>query len=310
MRWIEISAGYACNCRCPGCYSCDAAPSSQMQWPEVLRWLRFGRARGADRLWLGGGEPTLRRDFLKAIRAARQLGYRSVKAQSNGMLLSYPQMVERALDAGLDTVSLLLKSLDPALHDELNGAEGAHGLLSQAIDLMAPTSLRLEGDFLLTARNYSELPALVRHYAERGLKHFNVWLFSLADARDPGLTSLVPSLPEAMPHVVRAREVAMSLGVGFCTLHTPHCLVPPEHWPGQFDVVGTSMFIANPGDHGFLLQDSPIERASYLPACEGCAVRGPCRGIRPEYVALRGGAGVRAVTAEQAAGHDPSGQIL
>ncbi len=310
MRWIEIAPGFACNCRCPGCFSCDADPAMQMDWPALLRWLQFGRARGAEGLWLGGGEPTLRRDFLKTIRVAARLGYTRLKVQSNGLLLSYPQMVEKAVAAGMNEVGLLLKSLDPALHDELNGLQGAHALLDKAIELLAPQPLRLEGDVLMTSRNFRELPELVASYADRGLVHFNIWLFSLADAQERGLRELVPELVEAMPYVARARDVALSRGATLCSLHTPHCLVPAEHWPMHFDVVGTAMFVANPGDRGFMLQDSPMEEAAWVEACEGCALRGPCRGVRSEIARLHGTQGIRAVTAEQAAGRYVRGMIL
>ena len=310
MRWLEIAPGFACNCRCPGCFSCDANPASQMDWPQVLQWMRTGRAQGASGLWLGGGEPTMRRDFLKTLRVATQLGYSRRKVQSNGLLFSYPQMVAKAVDAGMTDVGLLLKSLDPSLHDELNGLPGAHALLDKAVDLLAAQPLRLEGDILLTSRNYREVPDLIAHYAGRGLVHFNIWLFSLADTADERLRALVPRLVEAMPHVARGREVALSLGATLCSLHTPHCLVPAEHWAMHFDVVGTAMFIANPGDRGFMLQDSPMEQAAWLDECQRCALRGPCRGVRSEIVTLHGAEGIHAVSAEQAAGFEVAGMIL
>ena len=55
LRWIEISPGYACNCRCLGCHSCSAEARDQMDWPEVLQWLQHGRRQGARHLWLSGG---------------------------------------------------------------------------------------------------------------------------------------------------------------------------------------------------------------------------------------------------------------
>ncbi len=310
MRWIEIAPGFACNCRCPGCFSCDADPAMQMDWVELLRWLKFGRSRGATALWLGGGEPTLRRDFLKTLRVAHRLGYRRLKVQTNGLLMSYPQMVDKAVAAGMNEVGLLLKSLDAELHDELNGLAGSHALLHKAVGLLARQPIRLEGDVLMTSRNYRELPEIVASYADRGLVHFNIWLFSLADSDAAELAELVPPLVDAMPYVARARDEALARNATLCSLHTPHCLVPAEHWPMHFDVIGTAMFVANPGDRGFMLQDSPMEEAAWIAACQECALKGPCRGVRSEIARLHGTEGIAAITAEEAAGYDHKGMIL
>lgn len=306
MRWLELAAGYDCNLRCTGCFSCDADADRQMDSRQAVEWLRRGRQQGARHFWFGGGEPTLRRDFLPLLKAARQLGYERIKVQTNGLLFAYPELVERAVSAGMTETNLMLRSLDPAVHDAQVGREGAHELLTRAIEHLRGR-VRLEGDVLVTAPTVDELPRLVAHYAARGLTRFSVWLFS---ASEPAHFPLVPRLSALGPRLVEARDRALAAGATLVSLHTPHCAVPPRAWDLQFAPERMGLFIANPGGHAFYLHESQMEQASWVDACKDCAVRGPCRGVRPDYLAIHGGDEARPFTPAQVEGHDPSGSTL
>ncbi len=310
MKWIELSPGFACNLQCPGCYSCSAADRDQMDWPEVLRWLTTARRRGAQHLWLSGGEPTLRKDFLATLRAAKQLGYQRIKVQTNGLLFSYPQFAQKAVDAGMTEVNLLVKSLRPELHDAMMQKPGALALLDKAVDVLGALPVRLEGDFLLTQRNYQELPELVTHYAARGFRHFNVWLFSLADQGDQDLRAEVPRLKDTVPFLLQALQNAEALGATLCSLNTPHCLIPPYAWRMQFDAAGMGLLVVNPGGHTFMLEQSTFELGTYPDACATCTVRAQCHGLRKDYIAVHGDGELQPVRAADAAGHEPRGSTL
>ena len=285
-----------------------------MDWPEVQRWLRFGRERGAKHLWLSGGEPTLRRDFRKSLKLAKHLGYERIKVQSNGMLFAYEGFAERAVAAGMNEVNLLLKSLDPKVHDALNRTPRSHELLTAGLARLREAGrdvpLRLEGDILMTTRNWSELPALVAHYAELGLVHFNIWLFSLVDQGSRDLRRLVPKVSDCMPAMIEAADIARAHGATLCSLNTPHCMVPPTHWSMQFDAAGMDLAVVNPGGHVFMLEKSSIEQGIYVDRCDGCAVRRWCHGMRSDYLAVHGDSELNAVSAEAAAGFDPRGSVL
>lgn len=310
MRWLEISPGFACNCRCLGCYSCSGEARDQMSTNEVLGWLQQARRQGARHLWLSGGEPTLRKDFLQTLRAAKHLGFERIKVQTNGMLFAYPQFAARAVQAGMTEVNLLLKSLDARLHDGLNRTPGSHNLLTKGIEVLRDHPVRLEGDILMTSRNFDELPRLVEHYAALGFAHFNVWLFSLVDQGDADLGRLVPRLEACMPRMVEARERALAFGATLCSLNTPHCTVPGHAWDMLFDAKGMELLVVNPGGHAFQLETSSIEQGVHVAACEGCAARPWCHGMRSDYLKVHGDAELQPLRAEQLTGLDPRGSVL
>jgi MoaA/NifB/PqqE/SkfB family radical SAM enzyme len=69
LQWVELTPDYRCNNRCLGCFAVqDDGPS--MTDGEIVSALQRGRSDGADCLWLGGGEPTLRKDLFRIAAAA------------------------------------------------------------------------------------------------------------------------------------------------------------------------------------------------------------------------------------------------
>lgn len=310
MRWLEIATGYACNAACLGCHACSADPGQQMSSAEIAQWLKQGRRDGAQHLWLSGGEPTLRKDFLATLRAARQHGYQRIKVQTNGMLFAYAGFAERAVAAGMNEVNLLLKTQDPARHDALNRTRGGLQTLHAGLAQLRETSVRLEGDVLLTSETVRELPDLVRHYAGLGLRHFNLWLFSLADQGAADLRALVPRLDDALPFILEARAIAQAHGATMTSLASPHCTLPTAAWDLLFDAAGMDMLVVNPGGHAFRMEDSRLEAGVFHAPCATCAVRSVCHGLRPDYVSVHGAGALRSLTQAEVAGLDARGSVL
>jgi len=285
LRWLEVSADYRCNNRCVGCHSVrDDGPS--MSSHEVAAALVAGRRRGATSLWLGGGEPTLRRDAFAVVKKARELGYERVLLQTNGMLLAYPEVADRFVAAGVTEVSFAIKGATETTHDRLTRTPGCHALLLGGIAEVKRHGLPMSGDILVYASNLDELPLMVETYSALGLARFSVWAFSALDQGDRDLSTQVPKLSELARAVVRAMDASPSVEIA--SLHTPPCLVPESHARCLFHAADLDLLVVNPGGHSFMLEQSAIEGGTYVPACDSCTARTRCGGLRRDYLGIHG----------------------
>ena len=289
MRWLELSPNFRCNLRCVGCLpESGDVPTDDLTGEQVLSWLRRGRAEGATGLWLGGGEPTLRRDLLALVNAARRLGYTEIKLQTNGLVLAYPDVTRRLVEAGLTTVSLALRSAEAEVHDALVRRPGAWAGLEQALAVLrGHPGLTLEGDVLLSRSNAPGLPATIEAYAARGVSAFSIWLLCRLIDDEATRRELVP-FAEVMPSLVEAVARADARGVRLTSLHTPACVVPPEvrghlYYPPELDLL-----VVNADGRSFWLEESPMEGGAPLPSCERCAWRPRCLGPRADYLDVFG----------------------
>lgn len=250
--------------------------------PRELRdALGEGLRRGAHSLWVGGGEPTLRRELLGLVREARRMGYTRVKLQTNAMMLAYEDAVRRCREAGVTEVNVAIKGATAETHDALTQTPGAFELLVRALGHCRDAGLALEGDVLLYRRNLAELPAMVGTFRGLGVRRFNLWSLHADRAAPPAVQRETFSAHDLVPHLVAAMDAHPDAAPDFVTaLHVPACALPPSHRRARFNPRDLDLLVTNPGGHHFRLEASPMEGGVYLDGCARCALRSDCNGLR------------------------------
>jgi MoaA/NifB/PqqE/SkfB family radical SAM enzyme len=288
-RWLEMALDYRCNLRCVGCHACHDT-GEKLTGAQALELLRSGREHGIARLWLGGGEPTLRDDLLAIVGAARKLGYVEVTLQTNGMRLAYPRYRAAVVAAGVTEVRFNVKSHRADVHDRLSGGEDAHRLMLEALGGLAGSGVRLVADVLLTRSTAPDLPETVAFFAARGVESFVLWLLSAADSSEARVAGEVPRIAGLVPELAEARSEARRAGASIESLHTPPCTLPPPHRDLFAPASRLSLLVVGPDARPFALEESPFEGGAYVAACGSCAARPGCGGPRADYLAIHGDA--------------------
>jgi MoaA/NifB/PqqE/SkfB family radical SAM enzyme len=284
--WLELTLDYRCNLRCLGCHACHDTGET-MSTAAAVQALRAGRRQRRSRLWLGGGEPTLRADLLGLVRFARELGYEDVLLQTNGMRLSYAAYRDAALAAGVTEIRVNVKSHRAEVHDGLSRDE-CHGLLVAALAGLSGKAVAVSADVLLTRSTLTDLPDLVPWFARRGVKRFFLWLLSASDATEPEVASQVPRFSEIVPALAAADAQAKGAGVEILSLHTPPCTLPPDlrhvFWPTS----SLGLVVIGPDGRTFPVEASAFEGGAFLEGCARCRERTRCGGPRADYLRLHG----------------------
>ncbi len=118
---LRISITDRCNFRCTYCMpeEMEFYPKGEiLSYEEILRIARIAASLGVDKIRLTGGEPLVRRDVSRLVRALSEMGTLSdLSLTTNGARLA--DMAQELWDAGLRRINVSLDSLDAGRFAEI-----------------------------------------------------------------------------------------------------------------------------------------------------------------------------------------------
>jgi pyruvate-formate lyase-activating enzyme len=262
-RRVAVLAVAECDNRCLFC--CREGLAEDLE--DVASGLdaRLDEARAeADEITFVGGEPSLLGDgegLVRAVAAARQRGFRAIGVQSHGRHLG--PLIDRLVDAGLSDLHLSIHGDGAAVHDYHVGVDGAFAAVGQTLAAARRRRLEVAVTTVLTRSNLRNLAALPGWLRERGVAAWCVAVPVVAGGARRRFEALVPRLGMAIPHALRALDLARRRRLPAWIAGAPHCLLGPYR--------------------GLALTDDAAR--SYADACAGCAARVSCPGLDSIYLA-------------------------
>lgn len=284
LKRVEVVPLYACNARCGFCPSWRQDHSIQIGWEIVSRHLQRYRKRGATEVDFGGGEPTLRRDLLRSIRAARALGYERIGLITNGWRLADPKYTAACVEEGLTRVTFSVWGFDEDSHALLSRCPGTYGLLFEGIRNAAQAGLERHANLMCTSVTWDRMGDMAEVLACEGVADMCVHVASAYGLeRDEASASLVPDLRQAGEGFRRASE-RVGGRARVWTTQIPPCLLAPYR-DGYVHSRELDMTVQTPRA-SFRAEDSPYEGGQKVEACSRCSWSGRCNGLRPECIRM------------------------
>src|SRR5690606_18745485 len=122
-NWVRLT--FDCNDRCVFCLDAHTHDGTNRSREEVKAQILDGRRKGAERLILSGGEPTIHPDFVQFVKLGRMAGYKKIQTVTNGRLLAYKEFLTRCIDAGPGEITFSIHGVNARIHDALVGTKGA-----------------------------------------------------------------------------------------------------------------------------------------------------------------------------------------
>lgn len=260
------------------CTFCSANETSNNVWDEpraMLHAIVRAADRGVDRVSFGGGEPTLAKDIVHYVRAARRLGIRKVELVTNAVLLDKPAKVAALREAGLTDAFVSLHAHDERLSQRLTRKVGDHARTLAGVRNLLDAGVEVVLNHVVTAQNH---PYLVRfvEFAHAELRGRALISFAFVTPQFKVLDDLsqMPRMSEVLPTLKRALYRAIELGqpafVG-SRQGIPPCLLGELR--AYSDVLGYGTEPA--------AEDGP--QKVLTPGCAGCRYRGLCMGLWRPY---------------------------
>lgn len=272
-----LKLGYRCNNRCIFCHSQEHKLSAWLSVEQVKQRLEAIWSAGFDQVCFSGGEPTIHPDFLEIAGHCAETGH-PFGLITNARMLSVESFFSQVVNRGLKYAYLSLHGRAP-VHDAITQTPGSHAQTWRAIQALSQhPEIDTTVNMVVTSRNLSEIPVLVRAFAPlAGRVRLK---FSLVEPRGAALDdpSLHPHPQLAAAAVVAGLGLWQQLGgvpSAFGVDGFPHCLAP------AFANLQDDMY-----SHGIValqeLADSTIFAVDYNnmrkpAACLGCLVGDECR---------------------------------
>lgn len=282
MHRADLKVGFACNNRCVFCAQGDKrARCASLKLPELIERLRKARP-GAEGLVLTGGEPTLHRNILEIVKAAKLLGYRSVQLQTNGRILAYTDALRRLVEAGITEISPSIHGPDAETHDALTRTPGSWEESAAGIQNAVAAGLPVVTNSVIVRDNVPKLPALVEMLAGFGVRHAQLALVHPVGTALELFDEVAPRLSDLPVPLAAAREIALARGMRLVTEAVPRCflrgmqdLAVEDHIPDTtvFDLDASLDYTSWRRDEG----------KAHGPPCERCTERARCEGPWREY---------------------------
>lgn len=210
--WIQIND--FCNLACKHCLVSSGPDRGHGLPGEVVRSaIDQAAALGVERFYLTGGEPLARADAMELIEHIVYTRERELVILTNGTVLRGERLrALAALPSDRLRVQISLDGASPAVNDPIRG-KGSFERIVDGIRAAVGGRLRTTITMVLLRHNLSDAPALVELAAELGVQNVHLLWPHRRGRVMTGPFSDLPTAPEILETVRRAREVARARGV-------------------------------------------------------------------------------------------------
>lgn len=314
---VEIQLGHLCNNRCVFCSSGQATEMGQalpMELAPVLGALERAKKQRARKVTFLGGEPTLQRAFLPALKRATDLGFEEIEIFTNGVKAARRSFVEEVAAIGPFSWRFSIQGGNREAHDDAVVKPGAFLRICRAMENVREHGHRITANACINELSYRSLPdyvGLVQRYGIEQL-HIDVVRPSSAGQRtDAYLGEVMPRHVDMAPYfdemltAFEAWDPTFDVNVG----NFPYCLLPK--WSHRIHHGGMeTLTLAADLENGLTAKDKYEAQHSdklHGPRCRACAFERQCSGVFDAYARIHGTDELRPVTAAAWAALDGTG---
>lgn len=275
---------------------------------QVVEALVEAAGRRVRRVTFLGGEPTLQRSFLPALRSARELGFDEIVIFTNGASSADRAFVDSVLALGRFEWRFSIQGANEAAHDATTGRPGSFARILTGLALLRGRGQRLTANACASALGYRSLPEFPELVRRHGIEQLHVDMIRPADAGDRSdeqLREIMPRFTDMTPcfRSMLERFEEMDPGYDVNVGNLPFCVMP--EWAHRIHHDGEPTLVLGSDSPGRLTEPwskYQHQRADklYPAACAECAFRPACRGVAEKYLEFYGDGEFRPVPRDTA----------
>lgn len=166
-----------CNSNCLFCPDKKLQHDSETDYSQHVYKLGVNRKRFAS-LIITGGEPTLHPRILEFVQKAKRLNYQHIMLATNGLLLFYASVVQRLVNAGVDSFQISFQTNIPEVYEKITGVRNSHKYVTGGIENALRLGAEVHINICMHAINQFELPQTVEYLITRGVHRIQLSLLN------------------------------------------------------------------------------------------------------------------------------------
>jgi len=295
IKKTVIFAGYSCNNNCRFCINWDKRTIPDRSTLEIKREIVGAKNRGSTYLEIIGGEPTIRKDILKLVSFAKEMGFKTIMMSTNGRVYSYKGFAEKMLSAGLNSIVFSIHGHTAKLHDSLTQSPGSYSQMKKGIENVREAAgklglkISIGSNTCIVKQNYKYLPQVGRYIQSLGIDNAEfIFVDPNYGAAFRFFDKLVPRISEIAPYVQKCLDIGKKSKAGHWHIrYVPLCYF--QDYLGQIsELEEVKTFQTEHVAPDFYNPDAEKGRATIGRAktekCRGCKLYNICEGIWKEYL--------------------------
>lgn len=215
INYLRVSVTDRCNLRCVYCHPVRAfrfrKHADILRYEEILEIIRAARDLGINKIRLTGGEPLIRKNFVRLAESVCQIaGLADVSITTNGVFLK--KMAKAIFDAGIHRINVSLDTLVPlkyakisghdCFHEVWNGIEAAHALGFSPVKINVVAIKGVNDDEIIAFGELSmRKPYQIRFIELMPIGNYGYWMpgrYLSSDTIKSKLESIGPLLPVSL----------------------------------------------------------------------------------------------------------------
>jgi len=215
---LQVDLTASCNLRCQGCYHFASPTSDDLADKEILAFLRQKKATGYKKLWLFGGEPTLRDNLFPVI----DRWFWEIHIISNGQI-KIPRHYDWKLWISLD---------GPANYNDGIRGKGTFNMVVN--NYQGDTRVGLV--MTVNRQNYQLIPEMVELVKQLGVKTISFTFYSCCEGATDDSLDFLPADLKAIEAILteQLKTNGQYILLDHATLHSLlYEKVSSDRWQGK-----------------------------------------------------------------------------
>ncbi len=284
MKRVDIKTGYLCNNNCLFCVQAHNKMHANKDYDEIIASLKSAKEADCEGVVFTGGEFTLRKDALKLVKTARDMGFSIIQIQSNGRMFSNMDFCKEIIRAGANEFCPALHGHTASIHDYLTRAPGAYAQTVRGIRNLKMLGQYVIANSLVVKPNYRYAPNISRLFSDLCVDQFQyAFVHALGSAWD-NFEEMVPYKSLAVPYLKKGIDIAAEAGICVMVESVPFCLMEGyEHYVSELYIPDTRIEEKDRVVDDFKKAKAETQSKVKHDNCKRCKFYDVCEGPWREY---------------------------